>query len=39
MKKLMTIALFGDGIAFYWMKEGIDAKSSIEVRYRVLTVC
>jgi len=21
MKKLMTIALFGDGIAFYWMKK------------------
>jgi len=21
MKKLMTIALFGDGITFYWMKK------------------
>ena len=36
MKRLMTIAFFGDGIVFYWIKAGIDAKSSIEVRYKAV---
>jgi len=27
MKKLMTIAFFGDGIAFYWMKKGASMRN------------